>query len=66
MNFPGYGELFECPYNKAHQLSKARAQFHLIKCRKSYPNVEKVRCPFNATHLVNKPELAVSPISIAP
>lgn len=60
MNLPGYGELVECPYNKAHQLLKSRIQTHLIKCRKSYPKVQKVQCPFNVTHLINEPELDVS------
>lgn len=59
MNLPGYGEMIECPYNKMHQLLKSRVQTHLIKCRRNYPNVHKVQCPFNVTHLVNEPELPV-------
>lgn len=53
-------ELLTCPYNKAHQIQRNRMQTHLIKCRKSYPEILKTVCPFNVTHLVKEPELAVS------
>lgn len=56
----GYEDIIECPYNKAHQILKHRFQTHLVKCSKNYPDVKKVRCPFNAVHLINEPELAVS------
>lgn len=32
-------------------------QFHLTKCRAQHPNAEKITCPFNSTHIVNKVEL---------
>lgn len=55
----GYESIIECPYNRAHQLLKHRFQTHLVKCRKNYPNVQKVQCPYNAVHLINELELKV-------
>ncbi|KAL5275851.1 GTSF1 family protein [Megaselia abdita] len=51
-------ELLSCPYNKSHQIQRNRMQTHLIKCRKSYPEISKVACPFNVTHLIKEPELS--------
>ena len=60
MNNPsGYDNIVECPYNRAHQVLASRMQTHLIKCQKNYPNVKKVKCPYNSTHLVNKEDLTV-------
>ena len=52
--------LLECPYDKTHRILKHRMQVHLIKCRRNHPNEEKVACPFNTTHILNKEELEVS------
>jgi len=46
-----------CPYNRAHQIRPERIQYHLIKCRKQFPEKTLQICPFNATHHVSKPEL---------
>lgn len=59
-NLPGYDNLIGCPYNPSHQILPFRMQTHLVKCRQSYPNAKKVKCPFNAVHLVNEQELKVS------
>lgn len=61
-NLAGYNDLVECPYNKAHQIMRSRLQFHLVRCRRSHPNSEKVTCPFNTTHIMNKEELDVSTV----
>ncbi|XP_055683860.1 gametocyte-specific factor 1 homolog [Lutzomyia longipalpis] len=57
----GYENLVECPYNRAHQIENGRRfQIHLDKCRKEYEKLHnniKKPCPFNATHLINSPEL---------
>lgn len=58
-NHTAYGDFAECPYNKAHRMLAHRLATHLVKCRKNYPETEKVTCPFNSTHLINKPELNV-------
>ncbi|NXI53913.1 GTSF1 factor, partial [Chloroceryle aenea] len=51
--------LLQCPYNKHHQIRARRFPYHLVKCKKSYPEVAKelVTCPFNARHLVHHAEL---------
>ncbi|NWU89920.1 GTSF1 factor, partial [Upupa epops] len=52
--------LMQCPYNKHHQIRASRFPYHLIKCRKSYPEVAEqlATCPFNARHLVPQAELS--------
>jgi len=49
-------ELITCPYNKFHQIRPARIQYHLIKCKKRYPNADMIICPFNASHHVPREE----------
>jgi len=39
-----------CPYNKFHQIDPKRITYHLIKCKKNYPDVELAVCAYNATH----------------
>ncbi|XP_031627943.1 gametocyte-specific factor 1 homolog [Contarinia nasturtii] len=46
----GYSETVICPYNKCHVILKERIQTHLVKCARSYPNIQLEICPFNATH----------------
>jgi len=46
-----------CPYNPAHQITKERIQFHLVKCRRNHPDADMETCPFNASHHVPKPEM---------
>ena len=47
-----------CPYNPAHQITKERIQFHLVKCRRNHPEADDIEtCPYNASHHVPKPEL---------
>jgi len=48
--------LLDCPYNRSHQIRPERMQYHLIKCRKQYPEKNLIICPFNATHHVAKSE----------
>ncbi|KFW09110.1 Gametocyte-specific factor 1, partial [Eurypyga helias] len=52
--------LVQCPYNKHHQIRACRFPYHLVKCRKSYPEVAKklATCPFNARHLVPRADLS--------
>ncbi|XP_071451562.1 uncharacterized protein [Hetaerina americana] len=55
---PGYTS---CPYNPSHRILRARFQYHLVKCRRNLRDravEEKVICPLDATHHVNKEELA--------
>ncbi|KAM9656226.1 gametocyte-specific factor 1-like isoform 4-T4 [Morphnus guianensis] len=52
--------LIQCPYNKHHRIRACRFPYHLVKCRKSYPEVAKelATCPFNARHLVPQADLS--------
>jgi len=45
-------QLLTCPYNGAHKIRPERMQYHLIKCRKQFPEAALVVCPYNATHHV--------------
>jgi len=49
-------DLVTCPYNPAHSIKKSRIQIHLVKCRRSHPDVLKI-CSFNATHHIPKEEM---------
>ncbi|NXN97535.1 GTSF1 factor, partial [Rhinopomastus cyanomelas] len=52
--------LVQCPYNKHHQIRACRFPYHIVKCRKQYPDVAKnlATCPFNARHLVPRTDLS--------
>ncbi|XP_010130807.1 PREDICTED: gametocyte-specific factor 1-like, partial [Buceros rhinoceros silvestris] len=52
--------LIQCPYNKHHHIRACRFPYHLVKCRKSYPEVAKglATCPFNARHLIPRAALS--------
>lgn len=45
-----------CPYNPAHQITPARMQTHLVKCRRSHEDSDVVICQFNACHHIPKQE----------
>ncbi|XP_058830840.1 gametocyte-specific factor 1 homolog [Topomyia yanbarensis] len=48
----GYGELLQCPFEKAHRIQAHAMSKHLFKCRQNYPNQKFVSCPFNESHRV--------------
>lgn len=54
---PGYSELQQCPYEKAHRIQAHAMSKHLFKCRKNHPNQKLVSCPFNESHRINEKEL---------
>lgn len=54
---PGYSELLQCPYEKAHRIQAHAMSKHLFKCRKNHPNQKLVSCPFNESHRINEKEL---------
>lgn len=54
---PGYDELLQCPYEKAHRIQAHAMSKHLFKCRKNHPNQKFVSCPFNESHRIAQPEL---------
>uniref|UniRef100_UPI00398EE4D6 gametocyte-specific factor 1-like n=1 Tax=Pristiophorus japonicus TaxID=55135 RepID=UPI00398EE4D6 len=59
MSFIVPEDLLQCPYDKNHHIRACRFPYHLVKCRKNYPdkarNLES--CPFNARHRIPKAEM---------
>uniref|UniRef100_A0A8D0H1G1 Gametocyte specific factor 1 n=1 Tax=Sphenodon punctatus TaxID=8508 RepID=A0A8D0H1G1_SPHPU len=54
-------KLIPCPYDKNHQIRACRFPYHLIKCRKNHPEMERqlATCPFNARHQVPREEINI-------
>ncbi|XP_069509318.1 gametocyte-specific factor 1-like isoform X2 [Ambystoma mexicanum] len=52
-------KLMQCPYDDNHKIRACRFPYHLIKCRKNHPDVERqlATCPFNARHQVPRAEI---------
>uniref|UniRef100_H2Z0X7 CHHC U11-48K-type domain-containing protein n=1 Tax=Ciona savignyi TaxID=51511 RepID=H2Z0X7_CIOSA len=50
-------EMFICPYDPVHRISAKRFVRHIQKCKKNHPGANMGTCPFNARHIVPKPEL---------
>ncbi|XP_060677051.1 gametocyte-specific factor 1-like isoform X1 [Hemiscyllium ocellatum] len=52
-------DLLQCPYDQSHRIRACRFPYHLVKCRKNFPdkarNLES--CPFNARHRIPKAEM---------
>lgn len=44
--------LLICPYDKNHKIQAYKMQAHMVKCKKSHPELDKAleTCPFNALH----------------
>lgn len=57
---PGYEDTVICPYNKSHIILRERIQFHLVRCRRSHPNIKLETCPFDLVHRMRKEDLEVS------
>lgn len=51
-----YLDIVECPLNPDHKLRRHRLPYHLIKCKKSFPN--KVKCPYGHYYYLEKHEMA--------
>lgn len=43
-----------CPLDPAHQIRRSRMQFHLVRCMKNHTLEDKVVCPYNSVHIVDK------------
>lgn len=59
MNIPGYDAVVTCPYNRSHQILQSRIQYHLIKCKRSNPDIHLVICPFDTTHHIRQEDKEV-------
>jgi hypothetical protein len=47
---PPLQDFVRCPYNMNHNVRFDRIQYHLMKCKKNYPDADFTICPFNASH----------------
>lgn len=50
-----YLDMVECPLDPNHKLRRHRLPFHIMKCRKNYP--DKVQCPYGHYYYLNKEEM---------
>ncbi|XP_062888972.1 gametocyte-specific factor 1-like [Mobula hypostoma] len=52
-------DLLQCPYDKNHHIRACRFPYHLVKCRKNFPDIARKleSCPFNARHCIPKAEM---------
>ncbi|XP_069765666.1 nck-associated protein 1-like isoform X2 [Narcine bancroftii] len=59
VNFEDEDGLLVCPYNQSHRIRASRFPYHLVKCRKNFPNKAQnlESCPFNARHRIPKAEM---------
>ncbi|CAF0771199.1 unnamed protein product [Brachionus calyciflorus] len=47
-----------CPFDPNHKVAAHKIQAHIVKCKRSHPELERqfVQCPFNASHLIPSSE----------
>ncbi|CAF1670463.1 unnamed protein product [Didymodactylos carnosus] len=46
-----------CPFDPNHKVLAKRFQYHLVRCAKANPTIRRVKCVFNASHLMRPDEL---------
>lgn len=51
-----YLDMVECPLNRSHKLRRHRLPYHLLKCKKNFPN--KIKCPYGHYYYLEKHEMA--------
>lgn len=51
-----YLDLVECPLNSNHKLRRHRLPYHLLKCKKDFPN--KKQCPYGHYYYFDEHEMA--------
>lgn len=51
-----YLDIVECPLNPCHKLRRHRLGFHLMKCKKSFP--DKIECPYDHYYYLDKHDMA--------
>lgn len=51
-----YMDLIQCPLNPNHKLRRHRLPYHILKCKKHFP--DKVQCPYGHYYYSNKEEMA--------
>lgn len=51
--------LVSCPYNPAHRIRKYKFMSHVAKCKKTAKTENKVECPLDKSHIVDRDQLRV-------
>jgi len=51
-----YLDIVQCPLNPDHKLRRHRLPYHLLKCKKNFP--DKVQCPYGHYCYIDKCEMA--------
>lgn len=49
--------LVSCPYNPAHRIRQYKFMSHVAKCKKSAKTENKVECPLDKSHIVDRDQL---------
>jgi len=51
-----YLDIVPCPLDPNHKLRRHRLPYHILKCRKNFP--DKVQCPYGHYYYLEKQEMA--------
>lgn len=51
-----YMDMVQCPLNPNHKLRRHNLPYHLVKCKKMFP--DKIRCPYGHYYYLEKHEMA--------
>lgn len=51
-----YMDVVQCPLDPNHKLRRHRLPYHILKCKKNFP--DKVKCPYGHYYYSNKEEMA--------
>lgn len=52
--------IVSCPYNPAHRVSKFKLMSHIAKCKKTNKVIDKIECPLDRSHIVDRDHLKVN------
>ena len=49
-------KIVTCPYEKTHRVRKSVLPYHLVRCGRNNTSSTKIRCPFDAFHIIEGTE----------
>lgn len=52
--------MVSCPYNPAHRIRKGKLMAHVMKCKRNHKIENKVLCPLDSSHIIDRDQLEVS------
>lgn len=52
--------IVSCPYNPTHRIRKFKLMSHISKCKKTSNAVNKIECPLDKSHIVDRDHLRVN------